>query len=134
MTSGLELIAKASGATILPDNGIRQRPSSLPIPYDRGLALVSNTDGGNVARPSLRPAQSFYRNADLRCPDFLRIVFDPSRLRKKLFEFTLRYRLDRTFMIEQYCSRTGGALIQRQYVWQRDSSISLQFRCELLSA
>src|SRR5258708_39979744 len=39
MTFGLELIAKAGGATILPDDGIAHRSSSLPIPYDGGLAL-----------------------------------------------------------------------------------------------
>jgi hypothetical protein len=83
--------------------------------------LICNTDGSELARPSLGAAQSFYRDTHLRCPDFLRIVLDPSRLGKNLLELTLRYRLDGAFMIEQYCSRTGGALIQRQYVWQTDS-------------
>jgi hypothetical protein len=48
-------------------------------------------------------------------------VLNPPRLGKYLLEFTLRYRRNGTFVIEQDGARTGGALIESQNVLQSAS-------------
>jgi hypothetical protein len=47
-------------------------------------------------------------------PDVVRIVLDPTRLRKVLLEFALRKSQDPSVAIEYNRARTGRTLIERQ--------------------
>ena len=83
------LIADRSGPTVLPNNGMADGFTRLTVPNDSGLALVGDADGGNIFVADGRTANSVSRDTNLACPYFVRIVFDPSRLREKLGKFFL---------------------------------------------
>jgi hypothetical protein len=101
MPRRLELVAKAGGATVLPNHRVVNRLPGFAVPHHGGLSLIGDSNRRNVPRPRLGAAQDLDRHGDLGCPDFFRIVLDPSRARKNLFKFTLRHGLDRTFVIEK---------------------------------
>src|SRR5262249_23295138 len=101
-------------APVLPDDRVVDRPARLPIPHDRRLALVGDPDRGNVSRRNARAFQRFDGDADLRGPDFLRIVLGPSGLREDLRELLLRQGPDRAVAIEDDGARARGALIERE--------------------
>ena len=90
-TSGRGPFAQArrriGGAAILPDDGVVDRLAGVAIPEDGGFALVGDADGGDVA--GVMPAFFSALNGDspLRLPDLVRIMLDPSGLRKDLAKF-----------------------------------------------
>src|SRR5258706_5306787 len=104
-------LASGGGAPVLPYDCVAQRRAGMAIPYDGSLALIGNTDRGDLARADSRARDRFHRYADLRFPDFVRVVLDPPRLRKYLAEFLLRDCLDRARMIEHHRTRAGCALV-----------------------
>jgi len=50
MPSLAQARAEISGAAVLPDNRVMDRPAGLAVPDKRRFALVGNADGGNIAR------------------------------------------------------------------------------------
>ena len=80
---GLQPLAVVGGAAVLPDDGVVHRLAGLAVPDDRRLALVGDADGGDVLRPDVRAAERLDRDADLRRPDFLRVVLDPAGPRER---------------------------------------------------
>jgi hypothetical protein len=46
-----QLGAQRLGAAVLPDDGVVDRLAGAAVPQHRGLALVGDADGGDVARP-----------------------------------------------------------------------------------
>src|SRR5260370_21441348 len=125
VTCGFETLAHVRGAPVLPNDSVTNGPSSFAIPHDGCFALVRDADRGYLLRAHLSRAQSLQRYSDLRRCNLLRIVLNPSRLRKDLVELPLRYRTDRAFAIKQDGPRTGCALIKRQDVGQYASVIPL---------
>jgi hypothetical protein len=106
-----KLLAKISGAAILPDNRIVDRLAGLTIPHDRGLALIRNTNGCHVVGLCSGLRQGLDGDRDLGTEDLFWIVFDPSGLGKDLLELLLSHGADGTIPIEQESPGTGRALI-----------------------
>src|SRR5439155_2648916 len=100
----------------LPHDRVMDGFTRGAIPDDRRLALIGDADRRDVARPDLRAAERFDGDANLRRPDFLRVVLDPACVRKDLPEFLLRDRANAAVAIEDDRARAGRALIQRQDV------------------
>ena len=112
----LQAIAELRGPPILPDDRVVDRPAGLAIPDHRGLALVGDADGGDVARPQLRASERLGRHGDLRRPDLAGIVLDPAGLGKDLPELALADRDDLGVVIEDDGARAGGALVEGEDV------------------
>ena len=62
----------------------------MPIPNDRGLALVGNADAGDVFCPEPPCLDSFIDHFECAPPDFEGIVLDPAGVRINLLVFLLR--------------------------------------------
>ena len=90
-----QLIAKTCRAPVLPHDRVAYGLAGRAVPHDRRLALIGNADGGDVARGDSGPCDGLGCHADLGCPDFVRVVLDPARLREYLAKLLLRNRLDR---------------------------------------
>src|SRR5437660_563882 len=103
-------LAEIGGASVLPDDGVVDRLPGLAIPDNRGLTLVGDANGSRVAGLRSGLSKGLERHRNLRRRDLLRIVFDPSGLRKYLIEFPLSYRAHRSLLIEQESPRTGCGL------------------------
>ena len=59
------------------------------VPDDCSLALVRDANGGNIIMTELCTGKRVGCDANLAGPYFVRIIFDPSRLREKLGKFFL---------------------------------------------
>src|SRR4029077_12774670 len=86
------------------------------VPDHCRLTLVRDPDRGDVARLKTCPPERFNCNADLRRPDFLRVVLHPSRLRENLAELFLSDAANRAVVVEHDSARAGGALIESKNV------------------
>jgi hypothetical protein len=95
-----EPLAEVRRPAVLPDDGVVNRFAGLAIPDDGRFALIRDADGRDVLRAHLGPPQGFDGDADLRRPDFLRVVLDPPGRRKHLCEFLLGDRANRAVTIE----------------------------------
>ena len=121
---GLQPVAESAVRRSCQTMALCDRLAGLAVPDDRRLALVGDADRGDVPRPDLRAAERFDADADLRRPDFLRVVLDPAGLRKDLCELLLRDRADGAVVIEDDGARTGRALIEREDV--RHGRVTIQ--------
>ncbi len=113
---GLQLFAELRGPAILPDDRVMNRVAGGAVPDDRGLALVGDPDSRDLARFESRAAERLDGHADLRRPDFLRVVLDPPGLRKDLLEFFLRDRFDGAVAIEHDGAGTRGPLVEGEEI------------------
>src|SRR6185437_15934080 len=96
-----QLLTIIGRATILPDNGIVNRLTGIAIPYDSGLALISNAYRSHIRCFDRSRLQSLQGYRDLGRDDVFRIVLDPAWLGKDLIELTLRNGADSASFIEQ---------------------------------
>jgi hypothetical protein len=96
-----QLLTVIGCATILPDNGVVNRLTGIPIPYDGRLPLISNADGSHIGCFDLSCLQSLQSYRDLGGYDLFRIVLDPAWLRKDLIELPLRNGADSARFVEQ---------------------------------
>src|SRR5581483_673773 len=103
------------------------------VPDDGRFALVGDPDGRDVAGRQLRARQRFDRDADLRGPDLLRVVLDPSGLRKDLREFFLRDRTNGAVVIEHDGPRAGRSLVEREHVTHPRDYTMARMKRELLA-
>jgi hypothetical protein len=97
------------------------RLPGLPIPHDRRFTLICDSDRCNISGRQLCPTQGLSRCEQLRLPDFVRIVFNPSRLGKVLPELFLSYCQDFTARPKDNRPRTGRTLIQSQNCLSHES-------------
>ena len=112
-----QFVAQARGSPVLPHDGVVHRLPGTPIPHHRGLALVGDADGGDVAPRQTGVRDRLGGDADLRRPDLVGVVFDPARLREDLPELLLRDGFDLPCVIEHDRALTGGALVERKHVF-----------------
>ena len=89
MPGGFEFIAQRGGAAALPDDGMMDRLTGSPIPDDRRLALVGDTDSGDIARLESRLLDRLPCDGDLAVPDFVGVVLHPAGLWEVLSELAL---------------------------------------------
>src|SRR5262249_24262599 len=100
----------------LPDDGIGDRMTRLPVPDDGGFTLVGDADSSHVGGAHTGAGQHLDRDASLRRPDFRRVVLDPHWLRKNLSKLALRDALYPAISIEQNGARARRALVKGEDV------------------
>ena len=109
-----QLIAQRRRTTILPHNRIVNRLAGFTIPHHHRFALIRDANRRDIARADVRDAQRLQHHTALRTPNFIRIVFHPTRIRKNLGKFLLRDRTDIARMVKHNRTAAGSALIQGQ--------------------
>ena len=100
------------GAAVLPHDGVVDGQARFAVPDDRRLALVGDADGAHVAGVQAGLGQRVPGGGELGAPDFLRVVFDPARLRVDLCQFLLRLRHDMPGAVKNDAAGAGGALVE----------------------
>ena len=96
-----QLLHDRSCPPALPDDRIVDRFSGIPVPYNRCLALICDTDRRNIFRTCSDPAHGLRRNTDLSRPDLHRILLDPARVRINLLKLTLNERADLSLSVKE---------------------------------
>ena len=94
---GFERVAEGGGAAVLPDDGVMDGLAAAAVPDQGGFALAADADGGDIGGV----AHDILRDAQLRIPDFTRIMLDPARLRIDLPEFALGAADDIAVMVKE---------------------------------
>ena len=115
-----QFVAAAGRAPVLPDDGVGHRLPRGAVPQQRGLALVGDADGRDVAGHGLAAArllQGFQRHGVLRGPDLAGIVFDPARTREDLGELALGEGDNLAGAVEHDGARAGRALVEGEDVF-----------------
>jgi hypothetical protein len=113
--AGVELAAAIRGAPVLPDDRAMDRLAGLPVPQDRGLALVGDADRRDVAAAHARVAEGFAGGGERDPPDLLGVVLDPAGLRKMLGQLAIAAAENVSAGVEDERGGTGGALIEGEY-------------------
>src|SRR5437867_5120179 len=108
-----QLLAERRGAPVLPHDGAVHRPSALPVPEERRLALVRDAERRHVTRAHPRAPARQAEHAQRDPPDLLRIVLDPPRLRVVLRELRVGAPDDAPLAVEHEHGRARGPLIDR---------------------
>jgi hypothetical protein len=109
-----QCIARGSGAPVLPHDRVADRLAGDAVPDERRFALVRNADRRDVRRPQARARHRFGRDCELRGPDLVRVVLDPSGLREDLLELLLGNRDDAAAAIEDDRARARRSLVERE--------------------
>ena len=101
---------------ILPNNRGVDRIAGLPIPKQRGFALVGNPYRMNLRSRNPGLGDDLASGFKLSPPNLTRIVLYPPRLGIALLNLFLRDPGDPAVSIEKNRPRGGSALIQRKNV------------------
>src|SRR6185503_2076313 len=109
----LQALALRRGAPVLPHDRAMDGASRAAIPEDDGLALVRDSERGDVARPDPRAPARLAEHSKRDAPDLLRVVLDPARLRIVLRELRVGTSDDASGAIEDQGRRPRGSLIDR---------------------
>ena len=124
VAGGDQLVDGLRGAAALPDDGVRDRLSGLLVPDHRGLALVGNTDGGDILRRGVELVQRGAGDFERDVPDLVRVMLHPAGLRVDLLELFLHGTADITVVIEEDTAGTGRPLVERHDVLHADRFLS----------
>ena len=116
MAGGLQARTKIRRAPVLPDDGAMHRAAAGAVPQQRGLALVGDADGDDVARAGAGLLHGAAATFDRRRPQIFRLVLDLAVGGKVLREFLLRESRDRGVGPEQAGPGRGRALVDAQDV------------------
>ncbi len=84
MTGRLQALTDCRGAAVLPDDRAPRRGQRMPVPQDRGLALVGDAHGPHHGVGSR--VQGGLRRCQGGLPDLLGCVLDPPRMGEVLGE------------------------------------------------
>lgn len=79
-----ELFAQLGGPGVLPDDGVVDRFPGVPVPDDRGLALIGQPHGRDVVGGEVHVRQRHRHRPTGVVPDLHRIVLHPALLRHHL--------------------------------------------------
>ena len=101
-----EFFGDVGAAAVLPDNRGTNGDTRLPVPHDRGFALIGDAERADIVFCQTRTAQSCADHLAGGEPDFLGVVFNPAGLREALCEFGGR-RSDRAAIFSED-DRTGA--------------------------
>ena len=97
----------------------------MPVPDDGGFSLVRNADTGDIGRRKAALVKSALQSLQLSVQNFFRIVLHPAGLWINLLEGQLRSRYDLCVFIKNDSSRTGGSLIESDYIFSHDTFLSV---------
>src|ERR1700754_1844279 len=106
-----QLIAKGGCAAVLPNNGIVNRFAANPVPYNGCFALIGDAYSLQICAVNTHLNGCLCRYTCLACPDFVRVMLNPARLRKYLLKLFLGNRFNLPLMIKNDGPRAGGALV-----------------------
>ena len=110
-------------ARVLPDDRVVDWFPRLLVPDDGGFALIRNADCSKIRRLKSRSAHRTGNHAFSSPPDFLRIMFNPTRLWIDLLVFLLGDTDDLARTVEDDEARTGCALINgSNVIWHFHST------------
>ncbi|HMO96388.1 MAG TPA: hypothetical protein PKD27_09705, partial [Tepidiformaceae bacterium] len=106
-----ELRTDAGRPPILPDQGVGERLTGFAVPHDEGLALVGDSDGGQVrsAEPGLREGDA--HGLERALPDLFGVVLHPAGLGVVLAELLLAQANNAAIRIDEKGTRTCGPLV-----------------------
>ncbi len=107
-----ERVTSGRGASVLPDDRVGHGLAGLPVPKERGLALVGDPHRGDFG--GRQPGRSERPGGDVALggEDLLGIVLDPARLWEDLAEFLLGSGDRRPGAVEDDRAGTCRALVQ----------------------
>src|SRR5262249_10115750 len=111
-TVGGQLVDELVRAGVLPDDRIHHRLAGVAVPDHRGLALVGDTERGDVVLARAGLLDGLVDHLLAAGPDLLRIVLAPARLGIDLLMLLLGAGLHPPLMVEDHRPRTGRPLIQ----------------------
>jgi hypothetical protein len=103
-------------AGVLPDDGVVHRLARVPVPDDRGLALIGDADRGDVVTGEVCLREGLADDLSGVAPDLSRVVFDPPGPGEDLLMLQLAGRDDRARLVEDDRPAARRALIDREYV------------------
>ena len=113
---GFQPAAEIGGAAILPNNGPMDRFSGPAVPQERCLALVGNSDGGNLRKPNPPLLKPFSDDVQYRTPKVGRVMLHPAGLWEILMDFSVGLRNDSAVPVEENGARAGRSLVNREDV------------------
>jgi hypothetical protein len=99
-----ELVHELVRARVLPDERVVHRLARVPVPHQRGLALVGNTHTGDVVGAGAGLAHRFLYDLLGARPDLVRIVLDPPRLGIDLLVLLLSHADHLTSVVEDHAA------------------------------
>ena len=95
-----KLVTDLLGTGVLPHNGVIDRVAGVLVPHHGGLALVGDTDGGELVTVDAGLRESLTNDLTHRLPDLDGVVLDPAGTREDLFELLLADRDDLPGVVE----------------------------------
>ncbi len=110
---GAQPFANIRAAAALPDDRPAHRPSAGAFPKHKRLALIGDSDRADVGRPGARRAQRAPGQDHGRAENLLRVVFDPSRMRKELVNLAVGPAANISPRVHHQDGRSGRALVYR---------------------
>src|SRR5262245_44653117 len=111
-----QFIAQRRSAPVLPDDGVVQRLTAVPVPNNRGFTLVRNAYCHQLIEPDARSAHYFAGYFALGNEDLLWVMLNPPGLRIDLSKLALGYAPGISLFVKEYGARAGGALVESEYV------------------
>ena len=113
----LQFLGVVRGTAALPDDGVVNGTAGRFVPKDGGLALVGDTDGGDVGGIDLAFAEDGGDTLQLGHEDVFGSVLNPACMRVDLLELSLGFGDDLAILVKDDRSGTGGTLIQSHYIF-----------------
>jgi hypothetical protein len=109
-------IAEGSCPAALPDDRIMDRLARGAVPEQYGFTLIGDSDCREIVRAGHRFRENLASYLELRFPNLLGVMLDPTRLGIVLREFPLGEGSGPAIAVEKNGTRTRCPLIQRQNV------------------
>ena len=108
----LYLLAELCRAAALPDDGVIDGLSRLPVPHDSGLALIGYADSRYIL--GLHSARRKDGGQRLKLAEkYLHgVMFNPARSRINLIELLLRFGYNVALLVKNDSSRAGRSLVE----------------------
>ena len=115
LVAGLtEALAERRRAPVLPDDGGSDGLRGRAVPHDRRLALIGDSQSGNVAGRDAAARQGLNRGSALGLPELLGVLLDPPRLGERAPQLLLRDGQDRARLVDDQGPRTARPLVESE--------------------